>query len=468
MKKDSAAHAAANVAAITGSDSAKHVEIDALQRQFLPAALEIQDAPPSPLGRILLWLLVTLFALGVLWSAFGRVDIVVSAPGKIIPSGQVKIVQAPEAGTVANIHVAEGDRVILGQPLISLDTTYANADDTRIAQQLAHNRLQHYWRQALESWFASGMRQLPDNLSHHTPAKFDLEMAKTLLQQKTGEILASTEAFDRELAASAADKSALQAEQHRATTTLQVLRERVVAYETLLQRQYGARVQYLEMLQQQTELEQTLPVLIARQNQLAEAAAALVARKKAAQTEIRSSNLIELARLQAAYDDLAQDARKAGLREKQHIITAPATGQVQELTQHTIGGIVTAAQPLMKIVPENTPVEIEAMLMNRDIGFVREGQRAEVKVEAFNFTKYGLLEAQVLDISDDAIQDEQLGWVFKMRLALKQQTLLVEGKEVTLSPGMAVASEITTGKRRLIEFFLSPLLRYRQESLRER
>ena len=149
-------------------------------------------------------------------------------------------------------------------------------------------------------------------------------------------------------------------------------------------------------------------------------------------------------------------------------MTAPVTGTVQELKIHTVGAVVTPAEVLMTIVPAQAAIEVEAMLQNKDIGFVDDGQAAEVKVDAFNFTKYGLIAAKLVNISNDAVEDQQLGWVFKLRLELEQEDIAVEGKSVKLIPGMAVTAEIKTGKRRLIEYFLSPLLRYQQESVRER
>jgi len=141
---------------------------------------------------------------------------------------------------------------------------------------------------------------------------------------------------------------------------------------------------------------------------------------------------------------------------------------VQQLAIHTVGGVVTPAQELMKVVPEQAVVEVEALVQNKDIGFIHEGQIAEVKVDTFNFTKYGIIDAEVTSISQDAIADENLGWVFHMRVKLSKDHVDVENKSVRLSPGMSVTAEIKTGKRRLIEFFLSPLLRYKQESIRER
>lgn len=440
----------------------------ALRRAFLPGALEIQERPPSPAAHWLLWVLLALFAAAVTWAAIGEVDIVVSAPGRVVPSGQVKVVQAPEVGSIARIHVHDGQRVEAGQPLVSLETTFANADDTRLARQLEHNALHRHWRQALEDWLAAGRPRAAALPAQPGAPAADAVLALSLYRQQQAEIEHTLGSLNEDLAASRAAVQTLRAEERRARSTLAILDERVTAYKTLVDRQFGARAQYLEMLQQKTELEQSIPVLQSRQQQARADAAAITARRQAAEEELRKHNLLELARLAAERDSLAQEARKARLRQAHLLVTAPVTGTVQELAVHTIGGVVTAAQPLLKVVPEGAAIEIEARLANRDIGFVGEGQRAEVKVEAFNFTKYGLLAAKVVNISEDAVADDAGSWAFRMRLALERDYLAVEGKNVKLSPGMAVTAEVRTGKRRLIEFFLSPLLRYRQESLRER
>ena len=273
---------------------------------------------------------------------------------------------------------------------------------------------------------------------------------------------------ERELAANRAEQAALQAERERAQATLAVLAQRVVAYKTLMDQQYGAKVQYLEMLQQQTGLERSIPVLELRLQQLLQTAAAIAARSDASLGELRNQNLLELARLESERAALEQESRKAQQRRKQLQLRAPVAGTVQELAVHTVGAVVSPAQPLLKIVPGQGTLEVEALLLNRDIGFVDEGQVAEIKIDTFNFTKYGLIDAELVNISNDAVEDEQLGWVFKLRLELGQDSIRVGEKQVRLSPGMAVSAEIRTGKRRLIEFFLSPLLRYKQESVRER
>lgn len=141
---------------------------------------------------------------------------------------------------------------------------------------------------------------------------------------------------------------------------------------------------------------------------------------------------------------------------------------MQQLAVHTVGGVVTEAQPLMLIVPADEAVEIEAMLENKDIGFVQPDQPAEVKIETFQYTKYGTIPARVLTVSNDAINDEKRGLIYAVRVKMERSSLNVDGREVRLSPGMAVGIEIKTGRRRVIEYFLSPLMRYADESLKER
>ena len=122
----------------------------------------------------------------------------------------------------------------------------------------------------------------------------------------------------------------------------------------------------------------------------------------------------------------------------------------------------------MVIVPENDTLQVEAVLENKDIGFVYEGQSAEIKIHTFPFTKYGVIDARVINLSDNAIADEKRGLIYKMRLLMHKTEMLVNNKMVKLIPGMAVTAEIKTGQRRLIEYFLAPILRYKQESVRER
>jgi hemolysin D len=439
-----------------------------MTRQFLPAALEIQETPASPVGHLIMWFLLCLALIGVVWAYIGEVDIVVTAPGRIVPSGQVKSVQAPEAGSVANILVEEGSQVQEGQALLRLDATYAAADDRRLRQQLRDVIVQSAWRNAFELQLAASPGARPVQLVRSDMSSQEHDQAMALYASHSEEAAAKLLKLDKELAAVAAEERALGAEKQKLEATLAILTERVATYRTLLDQQYGARVQYLEILQQQTELGRTVPVLESRRRQLLESAAAISAHVDATRAELRRQNLMELSQLSGERLKLEQELLKSARHRRQQVIYSPVSGTVQELAVHTVGGVVSAAQELMKIVPANASVEVEALLDNKDIGFVNHGHAAQVKVTTFNFTKYGLIDAEILGISNDAIEDAQLGWVFRMRLRLLRDSVTVEGRSVKLSPGMAVTAEIKTGRRRLIEFFLSPLLRYRQESVRER
>lgn len=166
--------------------------------------------------------------------------------------------------------------------------------------------------------------------------------------------------------------------------------------------------------------------------------------------------------------ELTQELVKAEVRSDQMRLVSPVDGTVQQLVVHTIGGVVTPAQPLMLVVPVDQVVEVEAFIENKDIGFVNAGDEAEVKLETFQYTKYGTIKATVTHVSHDAIVDEKRGLIYSMRVKLERGAMQVESKLVNLSPGMAATVEVKTGKRRVIEFFLSPLLRYQDESLRER
>ena len=165
---------------------------------------------------------------------------------------------------------------------------------------------------------------------------------------------------------------------------------------------------------------------------------------------------------------LEQSLKKEQKRRQYRELRAPVTGTVNQLAIHTIGAVVNTADRLMVIVPEETPLEIESMILNKDIGFVEAEQEVEVKFEAFPFTRYGTLTGQLVSISNDAIIHEELGPVYQARVSLDSQQIIVDGKPVNLSPGMNATIEVKTGTRRIIEFFLSPLLRYRDEAIRER
>ena len=230
----------------------------------------------------------------------------------------------------------------------------------------------------------------------------------------------------------------------------------------------SAEQTWLELEEQRIEQQQELAALKSRTDQVEASIREAREQRVALDAEFRGRLLTKLAETERRIDQLQQERVKASQRRDLKRMTAPVGGVVQQLAVHTIGGVVTPAQELMKIVPESESLEVEAWVLNKDIGFVQEGQAAEVKIETFPFTRYGTIDAEMLDVSNDAITDEHKGLVYAARVLMKDSVIRVGEKLVNLTPGMAVTVEVKTGKRRLIEFILSPLLRYKSESLGER
>jgi len=436
--------------------------------EFMPAAIEIEKTPASPIGRTILYAIVLLFAIAVLWATFGKIDIVAVAQGKVVPSERVKIIQPLETAVIELIHVEEGQAVKAGDPLITLNTNITEADVRRFRQEWQGAALKRIRLTALADWFAN-----PDNntlkLESDDPALTPyLEGHRALLTQEVNELQANLRNIQQESERLMAEQQMVHAEARKNRRLLEVLNERVAAYDQLQQRGTGSRMDYLEVKQEQIEVEQNVSVQLARIDQLKASIQANESKREMMISERYKLTLQELQQLTTQESTLREELLKAEQRNSNYLLKAPIDGTVQELAVTTIGGVVTPAQEIMKIVPENSAVEVEARFLNKDIGFIHPGQLAEIKIDTFNFTKYGVVDAELSDISSDAIQDEQLGLVYKARLIPSESALQVGGKLVNLAPGMTVTAEVKTGQRRVIEFFLSPLLRYKQESLKER
>jgi len=450
---------------------------------FLPAALEIVETPPSPIGRAISLTIALLFAIAIAWASLGKVDIVATATGKIVPSGRSKVIQPVEIGTVRAIHVEDGQAVKAGEVLIELDPTLSNADLSHMDSDLMAARLDVA---RLRAAVAPGDDPLaafvppagaPDNL---------VATERQLLVSLDAEQHAKLAELDRQRVEKDAERASYAATVAKLEATIPILQQRVDIRKYLSDKEYGSKLTYLETLSDLVQQQKDMPV---EESHLAEAQAALQAIEDArAQTisEYRRTRLTELAAAEQKEAGLEQDVIKAKERSRLEMLTAPVDGVVQQLAIHTIGGVVQPAQTLMEIVPQDSKLEVEAMVSNLDVGFVHEGQDAEVKVDTFNFTKYGLLHGTVESVSADAVTQQSQpsplqsrtqqseappdpgSLAYEARVSLDRTRMDIDGREVRLTPGMAVTVEIKTGQRRVISYLLSPLLRFQHESLRER
>jgi hemolysin D len=456
------------------------------ERAFLPAALEIMETPPSPTGRAIAFTLIALFCLALAWACLGRIDIVATATGKIVPGGRTKIVQPFETGVVNAIHVVDGQSVKAGDILIELDSTINEADRQRQQGDLISAELDVARIKAALSDGAD------PTASFHPPegaSPQQIAMQRQLLVQQTEEQRAKLAALDRQKAQKQAELATAAATEDKLQAVLPILQERVDIRQTLFAHETGSKANYLELFQALTESQKDLAVQKSRSVEAAAAIAAIVEARAQAEAEYRRALSTESVEAERKAAEFREDLIKAEQRLELQRLRAPVDGTVQQLAVHTIGGVVTPAQSLLVLVPADSPLEIEAMVLNRDIGFVYVGQEAQIKVDTFNFTKYGLLRGKVLSVSQDAISrdkprdgtgDKTQGALdsssepsgqelaYAARISLDRTQMQIEDKLVNLSPGMAVTVEVETGSRRLIEYLLSPLLKYKQSSLRER
>lgn len=436
-----------------------------LDHEFLPAALEIIEKPPSPGLRWLMLILCTLFAIALLWACIGKVDTVAVATGKVVPSANSKIIQAIEIGGVRAIHVRNGQHVRRGQLLIELDPTLAGAEDAQATQGLLSARMTQARNDALLRYLATG------HLAYASPPGLPAAVAETqarFVRAAVAEYEAERASLQESRAQSAADLAGSEAEIAKLHKTLPLVDQQLEGRRTLSDKGYFSKLKLLEYEQLRVEHIQNIAV----QQSVAAKARAAIANIDAQIARVRETfGKTAFAELSEAEDKGAvagEEIRKTARRRQYQELRSPVDGVVQQLAVTTVGGVVQPAQPLMVVVPSAEEVEVEAQILNRDIGFIREGQPVRVKLEAFPFTDYGLIEGEVASISRDAIEDEKRGLIYAVRIRLKRRTILVRDREMPIGPGLAVQAEIRTGARRIIQYLLSPIVQTFDEAGRER
>jgi hemolysin D len=426
---------------------------NALEAEFLPAALSLREKPVSPVGRLVAGTLTALLALLLAWSVAGKIDIIVNAPGRIVPSSRTKTIGSVEVASVRAIHVREGQAVKEGDLLVELDAGAPDAERDKAVGDKIEALLQIARSRALIGAVDSGKAPRLPRMEEAAAEK--REAAQMHLDGQYRDFRAKLERLDGQI--------------RRYSRALPLAARQASDYGELARDHDVAIHAFLEKEQARIEVE----------GQLAEARserAALIA-------ETRKTAFDAITEAIKIVGDSQEDALRADSHSRLLKLTAPVDGTVQQLTVHTVGGVVPAAQPLMAIVPVETAVEIEARVENRDIGFLEEGQPAEVKIDAFEYTRYGVVSGRVTHVSRDAIQedkkdvsdkdeDKQEGGgaslVYSITILLDKATIAVDGRDAPLTPGLSVNAEIKTGARRVIEYVLSPLIRHGRESLHER
>ena len=434
---------------------------------FLPAHLELTDTPVSPASRWIMRAIMVFFAVALLWACIGQLEIVAVAPGKTVVGSRTKVIQPLEAGVVKRILVQDGQAVKAGDLLIELDATAAEADYAKAGEALVAAKLAELRLASLAD--AYRQNQLPELATNpglpeaRYTAERDLATSQfQAYRARRGNLQAGLSQRQAELATVDALIPPLQENARIAT-------QRAEDYARLLKEgNYVGRHDYLLREQERIAAERDLAAQRRRRVELQAAIRGAVEELQVLETDARQQTLDALRQAREQVGQYQPEVAKTEQRDKLMQLRAPVDGTVQQLAVHTVGGVVTPAQALMAVVPSEETLEVEATVLNKDIGFVRAGQRATVKVESFPYTRYGYLEGEVRSVSHDAAQDERLGLVFPARVKLQNAALVIDGVRVQLTPGMNLSVEIKTGKRRVIDYLLSPLQTHADEAMRER
>lgn len=399
-----------------------------------------------------------------LWSVLGHINEVAVAPGKVIPTGQVKTIQVKNKSIVKEIHVKEGQHVEKGDTLVVMDPTSTDADYDSLNKRAAYYALDI---QRLEAEL--------NGTSFSPKSDPNLELKDITAEQSLYQSRVSQHSAEMEAAANAVNQkqAALNAERvnlNKYDEMLEIAREKERRLIELTKENAISEFQLFEQTSQRINYEKTaaaqLDLINRAEAELSEAQAKLSNLDAAYKKDVMAS----LVESRKQYYALTEESKKADENQRLSTVVAPCSGTVYNLAVHTEGGVVTDAQPLMVIVPDGVELEFEVWAENKDIGFIKEGQEAEVKVATFNFQKFGMLTAYVDEISADSNSDKsdpEKNKRFRLLLKLDENTLK-ENPDIHINPGMEVTAEIKIKEKRIIEFFLDPFRRYTHESLRER
>ena len=445
------------------SQNSRIREMNNHEKEFLPAVLAVTETPPSHAARLLTYIIILMFTTLVIWSVLGKIDIIATAGGKLLPASNIKTIQTLVDSEIEEIYVQEGQYVREGQPLIKFNQTEVLANISRLNNEISALEISIARLKALLT--ADPQKNfIYDNSIDEYLIKMHSDLLKTQMTEKAAKI----EVLESQISKAEKEKETTQAEIDRIAKLLPSVEERIQKKKILVDQKLMARLTFLEQEEELTNLQEQRKVQIKKMAETEENIEFLKKELRQYLAEFDKNLTQELTESREKLASYQQDLVKYQEALKRTIVKAPLSGYVQQLVYHTRGGVVETAKPIMNIVPEDYQLEAEVMILNKDIGFVRPGQEVEIKVDSFPFTKYGTIRGLVRNISGDAIEDEKQGLIFAARLTLQDNKIKADGQVVRLKPGMSVTAEIKTGKRRVIEYLLSPVMKYMDESMRER
>jgi len=426
------------------------------RHEFRPLLVEIEERPTSPLGRGLLWTIFAFMLITVLWLFLAKIDIVVTARGQVIPSGEIKVLQPIETGVISSISVVEGEYVSKGEVLMAIDPSVTDTDlDSKLKNlELLNIEVARLTTLIEDKEFNPSKISSDKNLiatqkliydtkrlGYHQQIQLVIEQINQVDYQKDATIQDIERIYEVSKSAIAREKRLLEVKDLITQQEYETAHKEVIEYEeqTLL------RVHELNKLHaKSTELEEQ-KLLITQ--------------------DYHNKLLEELTKKGKEAIMLNVEIKSTTFRQSKQHLKSPVDGYVGKLHVHTIGGVVTPAEKLITVIPKNAPLIIKATVLNQDSGFVKQGLETSIKIDTFDFQKYGMINGVVTHKSDDSVDDEKLGPVYEIYIEPKEHFLTVNEEKIFLRSGMSVTAEMKVGKRRVIEFFLYPLIKYLDEGM---
>lgn len=409
--------------------------------EFLPIIAEIEEEPVNPLGRTMFWIIITLIVFTTLWLVFGKADVVVSARGKIIPDGEIKIIQPLDTGVIKKILVKEGDFVKKGQSLMEIDPSTTEPQLESSKANLAYINLERRRLRATANGRSFGNTNSDIAETQKGLYQSSVSDLSNQLQAKRMEM----KGIDEEINNYRKQLSINLDKENRMNSVSDIIAKNDLEKVRSENAEYRSKIR--ELTHQKSKVQEEADYI---------------------HSNFKTQNYNELADRDKKATELAANIKEIEFKNKQQNIVAPVDGYVNTLFIHTVGGVVTPAEKLLSVVPIGAPLIIKATVMNKDIGFVREKMPVLIKIDTFDFQKYGMINGEVKKISKDSVDDQKLGPVYAVYIKPLNKTLMVEGRETPITVGMSLTAEIKVYKRRIIEFFIYPMIKYWNQAIQVR
>ncbi|MCZ6103751.1 HlyD family type I secretion periplasmic adaptor subunit [Campylobacter ureolyticus] len=421
--------------------------------EFKPVIIEIEDTPQNPLGRTILYIVLSLIIFTFLWLFLAKIDIVVSSQGKVIPNGEIKILKPLESGVVSKILVKEGDKVLKGDTLMSIDPSV-----TTVNLQTKENELNNLNMSIIR------LRAL-GNESNLTNEELNL-----LSNSELNLFLNQKNSYDNSI-------NQYKFSIEELNFNIESSKDEIIRLNNLLNKNQNRlnrleKVKDIISLKEYDELQKEVYDLTSKLNIAKNNKTAAINKLNATKEELevfkqnsKGKFLDELITKQKEANLIKAEINAYLFQSKQQLIKSPVDGYVGKLLVNTESGVVNSGEALITIIPANEPLIIKATTLNKDIGFLKEGQKVAIKIDTFNFQKYGKLDGELIHIANDAIEDEKLGIVYEIKVKPLKTTLNIDGEIKNIEPGMSVIAEVKVGKRRVIELFIYPIIKYLDEGL---